>query len=125
MRFKTESLKDDWEHGDCPSERLKGWKMLKQFIQLLDLLSVLLGFGEITVTDLLRKPNPNKLSYHAVWQAGDIRSKDKPLVWKCFMVAIGTLISSVNWRFQIYPHFESWGKPNENFHIAIRIGEKG
>ena len=124
MRYKSEVLKQEWEQGDPPPDRRQAWKLLKQFVQVLDILSVILGFGEITVTDLLRAPKQKK-SYHAVWQAADIRSKDKPLAWKCFMWSLGVLIASVNWRFQIYPHFEEWGKPNEHFHIAIRIGEKG
>lgn len=127
MKWKTEKIKSEWETpiDKVPAGRQQGWTFLKSFIRVLDEISVLLGFGEITITDLLRKPNPAKPSYHAVWQGGDIRSKDKPLAWKVFMVSFGYLLSATNWRFQIYPHFESWGKANEHLHIAVRIGKKG
>lgn len=124
MKYKTDQIKQDWINPNPPSERNEAHRMLREFVYLIDRLSVILGFGEVTMTCFLREKVVDNPTYHTVFQAVDLRTKDKPLVWKWAIYAIGVIIEKLNWKFQIYPHFESWGKPDEHFHIAIREGEK-
>ena len=87
----------------------------------LDSFSVLCGWGGVTITSLYR---PRDLdSYHSILQAADIRTRDKPPMFRWALVMMSAILKMVDPHLQIYVHRELWGKPHEHIHIAIKDGK--
>ena len=115
MRHKTEKIKKEMAEytSEYPIEQGK----LFRYLNIIDNLCQLLGFGEITITDYLRD-NPNSL--HSLGLAGDIRVRDKPALMYLFLHTICKAIESVDRRLRTNFHYDIYGKPNQHIHVEVR-----
>ncbi len=120
MLFKHDKDRRQWGLNDLPGDKAANAR-LRELVGLIDQFSRLAGWGPITITSYYR-PN-NKNSYHSICQAVDIRTKDKPVEFKTYVGALGSVLRELDKTLQIYTHKELWGKPHEHFHIAIKDGK--
>lgn len=121
MKFKHESDKREW--ADIGKWASEANLMLRELLWVLDKLSILLGFGEITITAYIKDGS------HDHGTAGDIRVKDKGKFWYWCMVGILACIRALNSRFIFnahHEHFGSWmaGDPTSEAHIHVRVLDK-
>ena len=93
---------------------------LRVFVRWVADLSELLGFGDITITSYWRSDDNG--SYHSILQAADIRTKDKPYLWKIAFVMLKPIFSLMKPEIHINYHKELWGKAQEHIHLAIKNG---
>ncbi len=116
MLWKSESDKEDWDKlsEDSSKYHIK----LRQFVQVLELISILTGYGELTITSFIRLDNMKSLHYHA--RALDIRVKDKPSAWYYSMALIGLALGILNKSVRMNPHYKLYGKSQQHIHIEIR-----
>lgn len=107
-------------------DRLMG--ELLEYLARIDRVSIAAGYGEITVTCVIRPYNPAKKSYHSgtpadpMVQGGDIRTKDKPDGFRDLVIAVGKQMRRENPRWQMDPHPELVGTENEHIHIEVDDG---
>ena len=116
MLWKSEQDKKDWENlsdSPCPYH-----KLLRQFVQVVELISILTGHGELTMTSFIRLNNLHSLHYYA--RALDIRVKDKSQWFYYPMCLIGLALGLMNENIRMNPHNELYGKPEQHIHIEIR-----
>lgn len=120
MKYKTVDIEDDYVNQQ---DRSKFNLKLRRYVYILETISDLLGFGELTITDYMRHGDKYIHSLHHVkygGRAADIRVRDKPALWYWMMVAIGKAIEIGNKQFRMNPHFELYGQPQQHIHIEIR-----
>ena len=116
MLWKDIQNKKDWDNlldSPCPFHQ-----KLRQYVYLLDLLSLMLGFGELTITSFIRLDNTKSLHYYA--RALDIRVKDKSAYFYWGMSMIGQAIFAMNKQFRMNCHMELYNKIHQHIHIEIR-----
>jgi len=118
MKYKTDKIKRDYNDiGKYPSVE-NG--ILRWFIEALELISIMLGFGELTITSYIRDVKKYPKSLHPYGRALDFRVRDKPTIWYWGMCLIGMAIGLMNRRFRMNPHHELYGKDEQHIHIEIR-----
>ena len=117
MIFKHDSDREDYRFitGEYASES-NAW--LRLWVEIMDRLSVMLGFGEITVTSYIR-PDDDGSAHHDA-KAIDGRVKDKPVVWYFGMVMIGKTIQMMNRRFRTVAHFKDFRRKQQHIHWEVR-----
>lgn len=120
MKYKTPKIEDDYINQ---IDRSENNKKLRRFLYVLETISDLLGFGQLTITDYFRHGEKNEHSLHHSrygGRAADIRVRDKPAIWFWMMVSIGKAMELANPKFRMNPHFELYGQPQQHIHIEIR-----
>lgn len=115
MKWKDEKDQQDFVQIDGPYKSEENL-MLREFIEILEQISVMTGHGEITITDYLRD-NPRSLHHYG--KALDGRVNDKPLRWHVAMAKIGEALAILNPQFRMNPHFDD-RKTQPHIHIEIR-----
>ena len=121
MLWKTKKIKKDYTSYRSPYADKQ--KMLHMYLRIIDLISILLGCGDIVITDLLRTGDKwiHSLHHKHYGLAADIRVRDKPLWWYFCIVSICKAIEIANPKIRINPHWGDYGKDNQHIHIEIRI----
>lgn len=113
--FKDNNDAQEWNNiSKHTSERNL---LLREYVQVLGLISIMLGFGAIVITSYIRLGK--KTSCHYYGWAVDIRTRDKPEIWYFCMVSIGRAIELLNPRFRMNPHFNTRDSA-PHLHIEIR-----
>ena len=120
MKFKHSKDRRDWQNLPAPCDKTANAR-LKDLVRWIDDFCKLVGWGEITITSYYRPDD--KRSYHSILQAADIRSKDKPELFKTIMVVLRWLLRQSDADLHIWPHKDLWGEPQEHVHIAIKDGK--
>ena len=117
MKFKSKKDKEQYNSlgGEYASESNL---LLRQFIDVLEAITVMLGLSELVITSYIRKDNIYSLHYYG--RALDIRVWDHPVIWYWAMTLIGMAITLIDSRFRMNPHTELYGKPQQHIHIEIR-----
>jgi len=115
MRHKTEQIKKDMETYTSKYAIEQG--KLFRYLDIIDNICQILGFGEITITDYLRD-NPKSL--HSLGLAADIRVRDKPALMYLSLHTICKAIETVDKRLRTNFHYDMYGKPNQHIHVEIR-----
>ena len=117
MKFKDKDDRGQYNSlgGEYASEaNLK----LRQFVDMLEKLTVMIGLPELVITSYVRLGNKKSLHYYG--RALDIRVKDHSATWYWGMVLIGMAIGFINPKFRMNPHTELYGKLHQHIHIEIR-----
>ena len=117
MKFKYDKDRDDYRMitGRYASES-NAW--LRLWAEWLDKMSVILGYGELTVTSYIRPEDVH--SRHCSGKALDIRVKDKPTIWYMSMVTICKAMEMLNRRFHVNPHYGFFRMKDQHIHIEVR-----
>ncbi len=124
-RFKHES---DRKQFECPPAFVDpvGWNLLTIVVKIIDLISVMLGFGEIWITCYI-DDRPYK-SQHPKGLAVDIRCHRtgdgaKPSKWYWAMGLLSKALHMLDKRIVFVMHEKQYGEPNEHIHVHVVIGE--
>ena len=120
MRIKHSRDRGHWNNAPLENYNKQANSIVRGTIRWIDDLCKLLGWGDITLTSYFRPDDED--SYHSILQAGDIRSKDKPYLFKIIMGILGSIFKMAGSNIQIYVHRELWDKPQEHIHIAYKDG---
>jgi len=96
-------------------------------VQIIDLISILLGCGEIWITCFIDY-RPYK-SQHPKGLAVDIRCHQKgigakPVKWYWMMKWLGKALNTFNRNIVFVMHESVFGKKNEHVHVEVRTGAK-
>ena len=115
MRFKTEQIKQEYTtyKATYPTEQTK----LFRYINIIDDICQLCGWGEITITSYLRD-DPKSL--HSLGLAADVRVKDKPLLMYLTFHTICKAIETVDHKLRTNFHYDMFTTPNKHIHVEIR-----
>ncbi len=116
MKCKKAQDELDYQNiGLMPSEENS---MLRNFVDILQSISILTGHDPLVITSYIRKGNKKSLHYYA--RALDIRVRDKSKAWYFAMISIGAAFGMLNPQFRMNPHLELYGKPEQHIHVEIR-----
>jgi len=111
MRYKTPEIEEMWGTGKLSPR-------VSEMLLLLDAFSRAALDKEITVTELWRDIRPGKLSFHPLWGAADVRTRD----WDAkFCKNVGLILGALknhNKKFCFLFEFHP-----KHLHIQYREGE--
>jgi len=120
MIYKTKQIKRDIECSDGLTH--EQW-LLRKVLALIDWISELLGFGEITITDFLRDGDEwlHSLHHRKYARAADVRVRDKSVAWYVAMMLFGQCLHLLNNNIRFNMHYDTYRKDNQHIHVEIRI----
>ena len=103
--------------------------VLKAVVAYIDGLSAVLyytlgkkmGHPEVTVTSFYRPPKPGHPSFHSKYQALDVRTNDRPFIWKQTIIDHLKKLQEIDHRIQFV--LEDKGNWNEHLHIEFDTGD--
>ena len=98
----------------------RGFIKLMKVIDVINVMSELIGYRSVTITSFLRKADYK--SYHSEGLAVDIRTHDKDPEWISAVRVLSNVLKSFDKELYFNFHDELKGTGREHIHIAIKDG---
>lgn len=126
MRFKHDKDRKQFENPPVFVD-VAAHFVLRCTVQIIDLISVVFGCGEIWITCYIA--DRSYKSQHPMGLAIDIRCHQtgegsKPRKWYYAMEVLGRMLNMLNDNIMFVMHSHQYGTPNEHVHVHVLNGDR-
>jgi len=126
MQFKHVEDREQWENPPGFVDMV-AFFVLRTVAQVIDLVSVLLGCGEIWITcfiadRLYKSQHPKGLAFDVRCRQKGIGSKS--VRWYWMMKWFGKALNTFNSNIRFIMHESEFGKSNQHVHVEVKTGAR-